>query len=327
MRTKYLKMKRKLLLITIIICLTPTFLFSQAYQAKATLDSSHILIGDYLNVRLSVTAPNGMPVHIPKLSQQMLDTFGIDLIGNSKIDTIRNERLTTFKQTITITAFDSGSYVFPGIPIFGADTLILAQTEPLLFQVNTIAVDTTAAFRDIKQPVKVPLTFKEILPFILITLAVAAIFALLIYLIIKFRKKQKPQKVPVKTKAKVRPDIIALKALERLRLKKLWQEGKIKQFYTELTEILRTYLENRYEVNAMEMVSSDILAELSSKEIPQEMRDKLRELLLIADLVKFAKWDPLPTDHDLCFKNAREFVEKTAEIITVDNKSKEPKKE
>jgi hypothetical protein len=320
-------MKRKLLLITVIICLTPTFLFPQAYQAKATLDSSHILIGDYLNVRLSVTVPNGMPVNIPQLSQQMLDTFGIDFIGSSKIDTIHNERLTTLKQTIIITAFDSGSYVFPGIPIFGADTLILAHTEPLLFQVNTIPVDTTAAFRDIKQPVKVPLTFKEILPFILISLAIAAIFALLIYFIIKFRKKQKPQKVPVKVKPKVRPDIAALQALERLRLKKLWQEGKIKQFYTELTEILRTYLEGRYEVSAMEMVSSDILTELSSKEIPQEMREKLRELLLIADLVKFAKWDPLPTDHDLCFKNAREFVEKTAEKNSVNNKSDEPKKE
>lgn len=320
-------MKRKLLLITAIICLTPTFLFSQAYQAKATLDSNRILIGDYLNVRLSVTVPNGMPVNIPKLSQQMLDTFRIDLIGNSKIDTIRNDRLTTFKQTITITAFDSGSYVFPGIPIFGADTAILAQTEPLFFQVNTIVVDTTAAFRDIKQPVKVPLTFKEVLPFILITLAVAAIFALLIYFIIKFRKKQKPKEILVKPKPKVRPDILALQALERLRLKKLWQEGKIKQFYTELTEIIRTYLEGRYEVNAMEMVSSDILEELSSKEIPHEMREKLRELLLIADLVKFAKWDPMPTDHDLCFKNAREFVEKTAEIISNENKSKEPKKE
>ena len=136
-----------------------------------------------------------------------------------------------------------------------------------------------------------------------------------------------PKEILVKPKPKVRPDILALQALERLRLKKLWQEGKIKQFYTELTEIIRTYLEGRYEVNAMEMVSSDILEELSSKEIPHEMREKLRELLLIADLVKFAKWDPMPTDHDLCFKNAREFVEKTAEIISNENKSKEPKKE
>lgn len=320
-------MKRKLLLIVVLVGLFPSFFVAQSYQATAKLDSAHILIGDYLNVHLSVNVPIGESVKIPQIGKEMLDSLGIDFIGKSKIDTVTAENRTIFNQTITITAFDSGSYYFPAIPIFGHDTTLLTQTSPLFFEVNTIPVDTTAAFRDIKQPVRVPLTFKEILPFILITLAVAAIFAFIIYLIVRYKKKQKPQKTVVRPKPVIRPEITALKALERLKQKKLWEAGKIKLYYSELTEILRTYLEGRFEINAMEMVSSDILEEIKQRESSQELYEKLRILLITADLVKFAKWNPLPTDHDICFKNAVDFVERTAEKNFTDNKNPEPKKD
>ncbi|MCL2290123.1 MAG: hypothetical protein FWC34_05375, partial [Bacteroidetes bacterium] len=133
------------------------FASAQEYSAKARLDSAHILIGDHLNVYLEVTAPKGKPVFILQLSDELLQEVEapFDWIANSKIDTIINSDHYILKQTITITAFDSGSYAFPAIPVFGMDSQIVAQTNPLFFEVSTIAVDTTAAIKDIKNIAKV----------------------------------------------------------------------------------------------------------------------------------------------------------------------------
>ncbi|MEG1556745.1 MAG: hypothetical protein RR356_08490, partial [Bacteroidales bacterium] len=130
----------------------------------------------------------------------------------------------------------------------------------------------------------------------------------------KYKKKKKPQKSQVKAKPNVKPHITALRELEKLRQRKLWQEGKTKLYYSELTDIIRIYIEGRYDINAMEMVSSDILDELDDKTLAQELHQKLYQILSTADLVKFAKWEPLPPDHDLCFKNAVDFVNQTAEL-------------
>jgi DNA-binding transcriptional regulator GbsR (MarR family) len=123
----------------------------------------------------------------------------------------------------------------------------------------------------------------------------------------------------VKAKPKVKPHITALKELEKLKVKKLWQNGQVKQYYSELTDILRTYIDGRYDINAMEMISSDILKELEGKELPEQLRKELEQTLGIADLVKFAKMEPLPDDHDRCFKQAVNFVQETAEQLTVNS--------
>ncbi|MEG1556704.1 MAG: hypothetical protein RR356_08285, partial [Bacteroidales bacterium] len=177
-------MKRKLLIIAILTFIFPFFLGAQDYKANAKLDSTHILIGDQIRVSLSVSTPKGKPIIIPQFSQELLGS--IDYIGSSKIDTIVSEQQTVFNQIIVITAFDSGSYLFPAIPILGLDSSLLAITQPLAFEVTTLQVDTTAAIRDIKPIKKVPLTFKEVLPYILIALAATAIMALIVWLIIKY---------------------------------------------------------------------------------------------------------------------------------------------
>ena len=194
------------------------------------------------------------------------------------------------------------------------DSQLLAQSQPLPFFVNTVAVDTTAAIRDIKGIAKVPLTFKEILPYLLITMAAAAVIALLVWFILKHERKNKPQKKVVKkAKPKEKPDITALKELEKLKLKKLWQSGQVKQYYSELTDIIRTYIDGRYDINAMEMITADILKELDDAGLPHKLHQELEQTLTTADLVKFAKMEPLPDDHDRCFKQAVNFVEETAD--------------
>jgi hypothetical protein len=286
------------------------------------LDSAQILIGDHLNVRLEVMVPNGKPIFIPQLNDKILQDAEapFDWIANSKFDTIINNDHYILKQTITITAFDSESYVFPAIPVFNVDSQIVAQTNPLFFELMTIAVDTTAAIKDIKNISKIPFTFhefwmyvKEYALFIVVGLLVIGLIVYAIWRYIKKKRAQKPQPV-MKPKPKIKPHITALKELEKLRQKKLWEQGKTKEYYTELTDIVRKYIDDQWDIGAMEMVSSEILDALKNTEIHEEVLKKLLQAFSVADLVKFAKYTPLPTDHDMTFKNSKEFVERTANV-------------
>ena len=289
--------------------------FGQQGEVKARLDSTHILIGDYLNVQLSVKAPTSVKVLFPTVQPLLPDS--IEMIGVSKIDTLIENNMAAYKQTVTVTAFDSGSFVFPTLPFYSADSVLLGITNPLPFEVTTVPVDTTLAIKDIHPPVKVPLTFKEVLPYILTVLAVALLVALIVFLIMRYAKKEKPQKVRVKVVPKEKAHIIALSRLETLRKKKLWEAGEVKTYYSELTDIIRDYMENRWEFGAMEMVTPEIMAELERLNLSQEDREMMHQILNTADLVKFAKWQPLPTDHDRCFKDAVGFVQATAETADV----------
>ena len=296
--------------------------FGQQGEVKARLDSTHILIGDYLNVQLSVKAPASVKVLFPAVQPWLPDS--VEMIGVSKIDTLIENDVAAYKQTVTVTAFDSGSFVFPALPFYTNDSILLGTTNPLPFEVTTVSVDTTLAIKDIHQPIKVPLTFKEVLPYILAVLAVALLVALIVFLIMHYAKKEKPKKVREKVVPKEKAHIIALSRLEALRKKKLWEAGEIKNYYSELTDIIRDYMENRWQFGAMEMVTPEIMAELERLHLSPENREMMRQILDTADLVKFAKWQPMPTDHDRCFKDAVGFVSATAETMEVkdDNERK-----
>lgn len=314
-------MKLKLIVVFVILGMIPHLISGQSYKATARLDSTSILIGDYLNVHLEVAVPKGNTILFPKINTPFFTALNspIEWIESSKIDTSFSGDLQLFKQTITITAFDSGRYTFPSIPILSSDSLLMTITDSLFFNVTTIPVDTTAAYKDIKGNVKVPFTFHEFWLYVkkygLLILLIAILIGLSIYFAIKWMNKKKKGVKPIikKQKPKEKPHIIALRDLDYLKKKKLWEQGKIKEYYSELTDIIRVYLENRWDINAMEMVSSEILDAIIAIETAQKEADRLEKLFSISDLVKFAKWDPLPTDHDLAFKYANEFVSKTAD--------------
>jgi hypothetical protein len=311
------------LALSFLIC---AFAFAQEYSAKAKLDSAQILIGDHLNIRLEVAAPKGKPVFIPQLNDKILQEAEapFDWIANSPFDTVDYEDHYIVKQTITITAFDSGSYAFPAIPVFSLDSQWVAQTNPLFFEVTTVAVDTTAAIKDIKDISKIYFTFhefwmyvKEYALFIAVGLLVAGLVVYAVWRHIKKKRAQKPQPL-VKPKPKIKPHITALKELEKLRQKKLCEQGKTKDYYTELTDIIRKYIDDQWDICALEMVTTEIVVALQNTNIHDEVLKRLHQSFSVADLVKFAKYSPLPTDHDMAFKDCKEFVERTAEVVISD---------
>ncbi|MDR2979102.1 MAG: hypothetical protein LBV02_01470 [Bacteroidales bacterium] len=317
-------MKKQITLFLAALLIPILFSAAQQVEIKITSDTSHYLIGDHVHISIDITTDTDARIEFPNFVADIFPPLGLDWIKSSSIDTMVDGNRKNYHQTITITSFDEGKYQFPPIEVMDFDSVVLAVSEPLFFEITTVAVDTTSQLRDIKQPVKVPLTFREILPYAIIALVALLSIGLVILLILKMKKKEGKTTVKVKVKPKIRPDIAALAALDKLWNKKLWQEGKIKAYYSELTEIVRTYIDDRFDIDAMEMVSNDILEEIQVKNIPPEAYKILHNLLITADLVKFAKWDPIPDDHSRCFTNAKQFVELTADKSNTN--PEEPKK-
>lgn len=304
-------MKSKRLIIIILFFFSASLSFGQSYSISTQLDSSKYLIGDYLKFHLLITVPNNASFIFPQVTETQLGL--LEFIEKSVIDTIHEATRTQFRQTITATAFDTGQYKFPSLQLLSTDSIILAKSDSILFSITTLPVDTTLAIKDIKPMAKVPITFKEVLPYLLIGGGIITLIVLFIWFFIKYGKKKLSQSTRISSKPKEKAHIIALKELEKLRLRKLWQEGHIKLYYSELTDIVRTYYKNRWDIDAMEMTSGEILEETEKRGINQELLNKLLFLFTTADLVKFAKSEPLPNDHDTCFKNAHIFISETAE--------------
>jgi hypothetical protein len=246
----------------------------------------------------------------------LLDTLAgnVEILRKSGIDTVSSGKdLFTLKQELIITSFDSGAYVVRPI-LFKynrkGDTLTyFTETMPVTLDVQTIDTDPAKDIKPIKPPLGAPVTFRELLPWIGLFMLILAIAAL-VYYYLKRRKKVKPL-VTSRLKATIPPYEAAIEALETLRLKKLWQSGRVKEYYSEMTDIVREYIELRFPVRALEMTTSEINAALRQTDANSSAREKLHQVLVLADLVKFAKEQPLPLENDQCLNQCFDFVRET----------------
>jgi hypothetical protein len=174
-----------------------------------------------------------------------------------------------------------------------------------------MVIDTTRGLTDIKMPYGAPVTLKEVTPYILGVMLIGAIIFLILYSI-KRKKKNKPFfAMPVKPKEP--PHIIALRELDRIKNEKIWQKEKIKQYYSEVTDVLRNYIEERFEIPAMEQTTHEILESFKYRRdlLGEKSFQNLSQILSLADLVKFAKYKPLPDDNNLTLVNSYFFVNET----------------
>ena len=306
--------------LTIILLLLSNEIFAQNYSASAQLDSNDILIGDQVNLTLLFSGDENIHAVFPSYCDTCIP--GIEIVRRFPIDTLSKESGIDLQQKGLITAFDSGTYILPPFLFYGMDSTMLAQTEPLLLNVQTIPVDTTLAIKDIKEPLSAPLTLLEILPFIIIALIIFGLFVGGFFLIRYLKNKKKPKNPFQKEKPKLPAHVIALQDLDKLWNKKLCQSGHVKEHYSELTDIVRTYMENRWDIAAMEMVSPEIIEALVPLHLSTEIIKKLEQTLQLADMVKFAKGNPLPDENNASYKNIVDFVQMTKEEkVTTQNNS------
>ncbi|ASU35085.1 BatD family protein [Mucilaginibacter xinganensis] len=290
---------------------------AQNISVEAKLDQQTIRIGDQTKLRLIVHQPVKEKVNFPKLADTLI---GKVQILSSRIDTVfdkKDRNLATVTQSFVITSFDQGTYDIPSYSI-GSGTGVL-KTNPLTLVVQTVQVDTTKAIYDIKQPLAVTYTFWDWLKDHWIWVAVGVLVVLLAGGAIWYFKKQpKVQKLVKEVKPEIPAHTIALNKLQQLRDKKLWQQDAVKQYHSELSDIIREYLEKRYVIKTQEKTTDEIFAALKYMDIANEYRVKLNQVLILADLVKFAKEKPLPVDNELSIENALSFVLKTqqAQVLT-----------
>ncbi len=327
--SKSLKILNLILIITVIF--TENNLKAQEVNAK--LDSFQIEIGTQVYFHLSVKQENNQLVEFPMLIDTIIG--GIEIIEKTSIDTISKKNgKVHLRQSFLITSFEDSLYKIPEFPfITDNDTL---YTKSLMFDVQKMkgvdstfvsSIDTTQKFKvfDIKKPVNTPLTFKEFIQIYYHYIIAILIFIVIAFLLWYFIKRWRENKPLIEIKKYKEPaHLIAFRELENLKEKKLWQTGKEKQYYSELTDIIREYIYNRYNIQTFEKTSYQLLENIKhSKVVDNERFADLSVILNLADLAKFAKYKPLANENDLSLKNAITFVEKTL----VEEKKENIKKE
>ena len=282
---------------------------------SSSLSRDSILIGDQTVWSLELEVDrNDSLVILPYELALKGDTTGakVEPLTRFELDTAAFEGgRVKINAKILLTSFDSGLYSLPA-PLFivvgaeGADTL---RIESPLLAVDDMDIDTTGyVMKDIKGNVRYPLTFKEIAIYVLILLAAVAIICIIVRYIRYRRQNRDFFGRPI---VQDPPHIVALRKLEKLRGEKLWQCGREKQYYTGITDALREYIENRYNIGAREMTSAEILDNLKDKQIEARVFSELDDLLKTADLVKFAKFSPDNDSNEEAVPKAVRFVNST----------------
>lgn len=283
-------------------------------EVTATIGTQDIKIGDQTTIDLEVTFSAAEETLIfPALKDTITKFIEVVEIGN--IDTTFDEDDITKKiltQRLTITSWDSGYHVIPPFTfVVGGDTL---KTNPLVLNVSSVQITPEQDIKDIKTILEVPFSLTDWLLNHKLPIGLGILVIILIIVAIVLYKKYKNR--PVVEKEIVVPkeaaDIVATRKLQELSNKKLWQDGQVKAYYSELSFILREYLENRYLVHALELTTDETITLIKSGLISEkETIEKLNSILILADMAKFAKQKPIGSENEDAYKNALLFVSLT----------------
>lgn len=299
--------------VSVVALLFVSQLSAQDVVVKATMDSTAMLIGHQTKLTLELTKPLDADIAFPMVLDTLVDK--VEVLSRSAIDTTMiTPTRQHLSQELLVTSFDSGFYYIPPFEFeiqaqSGGGAL---KTNPLVLKMYTYQIDSLNAIFDIKPMKKIKFTFQEFLPYLMWWVIISLI--ILLGIAIYWRMKNKQPLFAPKPEPKEPPYIIAFRELERIRAEKLWQKGEIKVFYTEVTDTLRTYLEGRYDVIAMEQTSDEILADIK-KLVEKEDFKKLEALLQLSDLVKFAKFQPMTDENERVIKDIYAFVDKTKRVF------------
>lgn len=301
---------------------------AQRVSVQATVQPSEILIGERALINLQVIAPKETEILFPVYQDSIVG--GLEVLSMGNPDTTITDNVRTINMKYLVTSFDSTLYFIPSMPVSdGIDTIMsnsfgLKVTAPelkdstlaYLEKMNSGETDSIdfeqLQLSDIKPIQKLPFSWKDFLGLLwipLIILLLLAIVGAIIYFIIRRNKKgyffTPPPVLP--------PHVRAMNSLEKIKAEKIWQQERYKEFYTQLTDVLRRYISERYGINSLEMTTGEILSIIRNKSEEDSVYENLKQVLIVADLVKFAKYKPFTNENDLSLMNAYFFVNQTKE--------------
>lgn len=284
---------------------------SAATSIKAQLDSAAVLMGRLNGLKVEVVTGQGSHGEF-LFNEAALDTMGMSLHSVSDVvSTPLGNDVVQLTRTYYIQAFDSGAYTLPQVLYAEAGDTLASNTPTLkVVPVDVSQKEDINPDADVMDPDR---RWYDFLPDFLtdywvwwlvgILVVAAGICAALIYT--RKIEIKLPQKAPVP------PDRIALRKLAKLRESKMWENGREKDYYTHLVDILREYLQRRFEIYAMEMTSTEIMQAVRSNPTAKISQSNINEIVAIADFVKFARVRPMPDDNVRSMHAAVRFVEET----------------
>ncbi len=295
----------------------------QLLSISSRFDTTSIWIGEQTNFVITLEQPEEMHVSFPALSDTL--SGEIEILYSMPPDTVKIDNKLQIINKYRVTSFVAGDHIVEPLPF----VFFVEEDEKVLYTshagLNVLSpeVDQSADIYDIKAPFNIPVGITEVLR---VMLPVILVVLLLWGLFLFFRRRKVNQPLIKSEKPPEPAHSIALRELKLLREESLWQQGRIKDYYTRLTEILRIYIERRFSITAMEQTSEEIMQELKLHEfLSNEMSGLLRDCFSIADLVKFAKANPGQEDHEKCLNTAFRFVKETFESKIPDDGKQQQK--
>ena len=290
-----------------------------AIVVSASIDSATLKMGDQTDMHLQVTHEASEQVIWPEIGDMLQD--GIEVVDRTIVDTtVLKDGRVQLNQYLTLTSFKDSLFSIRPLPIVSkGDTF---WTDPLAINViQPFEEDTTMAITDIKSVEKAPIWWWGIFRWILLALGIIVLGFGLVWLFFWLMDKRKPKEEEEVDPETLRPaDEVALEKLDAIKETKIWRDGKVKEYQTELTDVVREYISRRFEVQSTEQTSDETLRELKPILMAKgegqmangkELYDKLAKMLQLADLVKFAKWTTTPDENESALTTAYDFVNST----------------
>ena len=296
--------------------------FLLAIIVSAAIDSTAIYIGDQTDMHLSATMEPTEQASLPRYGEMLID--GIEIVNRTSVDTtVLQDGRVQLNQTLTLTSFCDSLFFIPAQPfVSGEDTL---WSDGLSLNViQPFEIDTTLAITDIKPVQRAPIWWWGIIRWVLLAIG-CILLGIGAWYFIKWAMHRKKGGELQMAEVEKRPaEEVALEKLDRIKAEKIWQEGKVKEYQTELTDVIREYIGRRYEVKSTEKTSDETLRELKPLMAEQkELFERLRKMLSLADLVKFAKWHTTPDENESALLTAYDFVHETTAAPTEDEQKEE----
>lgn len=287
-----------------------------AIIVSATLDSSYMAIGDQTDLKLQATYElSDGSVSMPLYGETLVPE--IEIVDRTIVDTTRlSNGQVQLTQYLTLTSFKDSLFYIDPIPfVSGTDTIFSEG-----FSLNIIQpfeVDTANAITDIKPIEAAPRWIWGWLRWVLLGLGIVALVSGGYFLIRWIRQHLSHDQEPVNPELLRPAEEVALEKLDKIREEKIWQDGKLKQYHTELTDVIREYIGRRFDIRSTEKTSDETLRAM--KPVMKDNADlytKLSNMLRLADLVKFAKWTTTPDENEQALKTAYDFVHTTTPETT-----------
>jgi len=310
-------MRSAIAILTLILTMAPQA-EAQVVTVKASFASDSVMLGEQLKYTITTRAGEEVWIGLPEYSDSI--TSEIEIIETGPVDTVFEAGQRILSREYLVASFSPGWNTVPPQPVaFNSGELAdTVYTTAQLLTVLSPRVDTAQAIMPIKPPVNTPVSLAEVLPWALSGYGALLLFTLVAALIwIRRQREKDPEQFIVKPMEPAH--VIAFRELEKLRKENLPGKGAIKEFYTRLTWIIRGYMARQFDIHALESTTREIIEAFSVRYTEKNsLMNSLEQLLMLADLVKFAKEAPSQEENERHLQHAKQFIEKTFRMFVDD---------